>query len=310
MDVARKILLRASHSKWLAHQFQRRAFTRRAARRFIPGEDLDSALGAAESLRSQGITGLLTLLGENVTSEADAAEVASHYVDAVGRVSEAGLDCQISVKPTQLGLDIGTEVCLAQLLAVARAAAATGGVVWVDMESSAYVDRTLDLVEGCRTEHDNVGVCIQAYLHRSAEDVKRLLGGRIPIRLVKGAYREPAAVAFQRKADVDASFSRLADRMLTALAANDGGFPAFATHDQRLVQLVCDLAAAKNIRRDLFEFEMLYGIGQEHQRALSAQGFSVRVLISYGEAWFPWYMRRLAERPANVWFVVRNLLVR
>lgn len=308
MGVARAILLRASRSKWLAHQFQRRAFTRRASRRFIPGEDLDAALAAAESFRAHDIASLVTLLGENVRSEADACAVCQHYVGAINRIAESEVDCQVSVKLTQMGLDVSDSVCLTQLLTLSRAAAATRSLVWVDMEGSGYVDRTLELVSRGRAEHENLGVCIQAYLHRSAEDLERLLADRIPTRLVKGAYREPAAVALQRKADVDLNFSILAERMLGALASRTGGFAAFGTHDMRLVNDICDLAAEKQIGRELFEFEMLYGIGRDHQLALAADGFTVRVLVSYGKAWFAWYMRRLAERPANVWFVLRNLV--
>ncbi len=310
MGLSRSLLLWASRNPWLGHQFQRRSFSRRAAARFMPGEELESAVAAAESLKPLGITNLMTLLGENVALQPEAESVTQQYLEAMGRVADIGLDCQMSVKPTQLGLDVSTEVCSLQLDSLASAAADDGTLIWVDMEASPYVDRTLDLVAPAFAKHRSVGVCIQSYLHRSADDLERLLEDGVPLRLVKGAYREPDNVAIQRKADVDRNYLLLATRMLDALVTDPTGFHGFGTHDMNLIRKIIEAAAGKKVPRDRFEFEMLYGIGREHQIELAKAGHGMRVLISYGTAWFPWYMRRLAERPANVWFVLKSVVSR
>lgn len=308
MGLARQVLLWASRNEWLGQQFQKRSFTRRAASRFIPGEDLEDALAAARSFQPQRIGNLLTLLGENVSSAADAEHITTQYVAAAEQISDLDLDCQLSVKPTQLGLDAGDEVCLKQLGRLAETAVQQDSLVWVDMESSEYVDRTLDIVAQANEAHRNVGVCIQAYLHRTARDLETLIASKTPVRLVKGAYREPAYLAIQRKVDVDDNYFALAARILDATSSNEGGFAGFGTHDMNLISRIQEEATDKGVERDSFEFEMLYGIGKDHQLALAADRYRVRVLISYGTAWFPWYMRRLAERPANVGFVLRSLI--
>jgi proline dehydrogenase len=307
MGLSRQILLRASQSRWLGRQFQQRAFTRRASRRFLPGEDLESALTAAAAFRDQSITTLLTLLGENVTSRSEADTVTQEYVAAIAAIRSRGLDCQLSVKPTQLGMDVDGDLCLQQLDMLLVDASVTGDLVWVDMEGSAYVERTLELVERARDKHNNIGVCVQAYLHRTAEDIERLIPLGVPIRLVKGAYKEPPSVAVQKKSDVDANYLTLAKRCLQAASAGEGGIPAFGTHDMKMITSIQNAASSIGLPKDAYEFEMLYGIGRENQIQLASEGQLMRVLISYGADWFPWYMRRLAERPANVWFVLKNL---
>ncbi len=309
MGLARKTLLWASRSEWLGRQFQRRSFSRRAAQRFIPGEDLTAALAAAQSLELHGITSLITLLGENVGTDTGAEQVTRHYLAALDQIKGRSLDCEISVKLTQLGLDLGTQVCAQRLDRLITRAAELQSRVWVDMEGSEYVDRTLDLVLDARRKYENVGVCLQAYLHRAEADLERVIAAGMAVRLVKGAYQEPPDVAIQRKNDVDANFLKLATRVMEGLIAGEGGFPAFGTHDMNLVARINRTAAAMGVARDSYEFEMLYGIGRERQLELTAAGYQMRVLISYGTAWFAWYMRRLAERPANVWFVVRSLFV-
>jgi proline dehydrogenase len=308
MGMARRSLLWASQSEWLARKCQTWAFTRRASRRFLPGENLESALAAVRNLEERGIVGLITLLGENVTGVDEAKAVARQYTVAFDEIRARGSNCQLSVKPTQLGMDVDGEVCLEQLATLLEHVGGSGHLVWVDMESSAYVQRTLDLVDRVRQTHQNVGVCVQAYLHRTESDLGQLLALGVPVRLVKGAYKEPADLAIQRKTDVDASYLQLARRLLDHVAAERVGFPAFGTHDMTLVRSVKQYATELGISKQAFEFQMLYGIGRDHQTRLMQEGFSIRVLISYGSAWFRWYMRRLAERPANVWFVVRSLL--
>jgi len=307
MGIARQTLLWASRQAWLGEQFQKRSFARRATSRFIPGEEVDTALNAAAAFAEVGITSVLTQLGENITSHDEASGVTNHYIDVLDRISERNLPCQISLKPTQLGLDLGYEQCLANLMTLLGRAVESGSFIWMDMESSAYVDRTIQLLEHARGRHDNVGICIQAYLYRTGDDLERLIACKSAVRLVKGTYNEPAGIAMPSKRAVDTNFMVLARRMLEAASADEGGLPVFGTHDRRLLNLIIEYAEQKGLDRRAYEVHMLFGIGREHQRRLAGAGHAIRVLISYGSAWFPWYMRRLAERPANVWFVLRSV---
>ena len=306
MTLARRLLLRASRSVWLADQLRRRAFFRRAVRRFMPGEDVDAALGAAAEFARTGIGTVLTQLGEQVTTPAAAAAVREHYLGVLARIRERRLAAQLSVKLTHLGLDVDRETCSRDVGTLAARAAEAGSFLWIDMEESRYVDAALELFQRVRAEHDNIGLCLQAYLRRTPADLDRLLPLAPAIRLVKGAYAEPPSVAFPRKRDVDSSYLTLAARLLEN-AARGRAHPVFGTHDLRLIGRIRQRAAALGVARGAYEFHMLYGIKAAEQRALGDEGCAVRVLISYGSAWFPWYMRRLAERPANVWFVMRNL---
>ena len=307
MSLARRLLLRASRSAWLADQLRRRAFFRRAARRFLPGEDLAAALDAAADFARAGLGTLLTQLGEQVRNPAEARAVRDHYLDVLGQVRRRGLPAQLSVKLTHLGLDVDRAACATALAELAARAEQTGSFLWIDMEESRYVDATLDLFRAVRSEHARVGVCLQAYLHRTFTDLDRLLPLGPAIRVVKGAYNEPPAVAFPKKRDVDAAYLALAERLLKE-AARARALPVFGTHDLRLIGRLRERARALGVPRDGYEVHMLYGIRSADQRALAADGCVVRVLVSYGTHWFPWYVRRLAERPANVWFVLRNLV--
>lgn len=307
MSLARTVLLSASRSRWLADQMMRRAFARRAVKRFMPGEDVTDALGAAQTLAAGGIGAVVTQLGENLTSLTEAEAVRDHYLGVFDLIRERRLASQPSVKPTQLGLDLSFEACLSNLETLAAKADADGSLLSIDMEDSSYVDRTLDLFRKLRQKHERVGLALQAYLYRTPKDLDALLPLKPIIRLVKGAYAEPPAVAFPKKADVDEAYFALGEKLLGA-AAKGGAPPIFGTHDMRLVARLTAKAAQLGVKEGGFEIHMLYGIGSSDQRALVAAGRTVRVLISYGSAWFPWYMRRLAERPANVWFVVKSLL--
>jgi proline dehydrogenase len=281
-------------------------FIKRAVRRFMPGERLEDAIAATEDLQPLGIGTVLTRLGENIRDAAAAEETARHYITVCKEISARSLDSHISVKLTQLGLDIDADGCRAHLLTLAEETRRRGVRLWIDMEQSAYVDRTLEMRRALR-EFPHVGVCLQAYLCRTADDLASLipLGGGI--RLVKGAYREPAAVAFPRKADVDENYFALATQMLehhpTLLSV-------FGTHDQRLIDRIRRHADAAAVPRDAYEFHLLFGIQRDAQVRLARDGHRVKVLISYGEQWFPWYMRRLAERPANLVFVAKSMLSR
>src|SRR6266568_4906578 len=297
MSLSRHLLLRASRSPWLARQLSERAFFRRAVRRFMPGEDLDAALAAAAELVRDGIGSVLTQLGEQVTSRDEAAGVRDHYLR---------VPTEISVKLTHLGLDLNPRACLQDLLALAARAAAAGSFLWIDMEESRYVDATLELFQAVRAAHTGVGVCLQAYLRRTPADLEGLLPLAPAIRLVKGAYNEAPDVALPKKRDVDAAYAVLAGQLLERAAQGEAR-AAFGTHDVGLIARLRERALAVGAAPGAYEVHMLYGIRVAEQRALQNEGVPVRVLISYGTHWFPWYMRRLAERPANVWFVVRHL---
>ncbi len=307
MGLARALLLKGSESRWLADQLSRRRFVRRATTRFMPGESMDDALEAAGSLGDRGITTLLTLLGENVDDAEAATAVTGEFATLLDRSAEASLDAHISVKPTHLGLDLGFDVAAENLAALVAAAAGHGRLVAVDMESSRYCDPTLDLYRVLRAEHENVGICLQSYLYRTDADLEELIDLAAMIRLVKGAYKEPADLAYPKKADVDVSYLRQSVTLLEA--ARDGAARvAFGTHDAAMISEINRRAADMKCPRESYEFQMLYGIERDLQARLAESGYRMRVLISYGAYWFPWYMRRLAERPANVGFVLRSMM--
>lgn len=300
----RKALLWASTNPWMAKRLPRVGFVQRATRRFMPGEDVEDALRAAEALAKDGLTATLTLLGENLESLEEADEVLEHYFEVLRKVKERGLDAEISVKPTQLGLDFGADEVRIRL---EKLAGATDSLVWVDMEASKYFADTLAVFRAVKERHANVGLCLQAYLHRTERDLEQLLPLEPAVRLVKGAYREPESVAMPRKADVDRSFVKLTSRLLRVRLTGGMSRPVIATHDPKMIGEANRLAYELGLAKDKYEFGMLYGIAQAEQRRLARTGHQVRVLISYGPAWFHWYMRRLAERPANLWFVMRQL---
>ena len=303
----RNALLWASTDEWVANRLPRYRFVRRAVRRFMPGELLEDALAEAEALRSSGAATIVTKLGENVTAPEDADEVASEYELAYTEIASRGLDSQISVKLTQLGLDLDRGLALRHCEHLAAVAARSGKLLWVDMESSAYTQTTVDVYRTLKERHSNVGLALQSYLHRTKDDLESLLELSPAIRFVKGAYAEPADVAFPNKRDVDEAYFAHAERLLGVIAAGGGGFAAFGTHDPVLMRRLDARVRELEIPPERYEFEMLYGIGLGEQNRLLAANTPLRVLISYGDAWFPWYMRRLAERPANVWFVARSM---
>jgi proline dehydrogenase len=304
---ARKILLAASTNAWLRDRATKTAFIRRSVSAFMPGERLDEAMAAAAAL---GIKTILTKLGENVTRVEEAEEVTRHYLDALDRINASGLPAQISVKPTQLGLDLDAELCFGNLQRLVDRAAERETFVWIDMESSAYVDRTLDLFRRTRARSSRIGVALQAYLYRTEADLESLLPLGSAIRIVKGAYLEPPSLAFQKKAGVDENFYKLSCRVLGAGDPPAGSLLHIATHDERLVDRLAAFVGEHRVPASAYEHAMLYGIQRPLQQRLARAGRPLRVLISYGEYWFPWYMRRLAERPANVWFVVKNAFAR
>lgn len=307
MSVMRRVLLAGSTSPWLRQQATRRAFIRRSVSRFMPGERMEDALEAAGRLRAEGITTILTRLGENLARVEEAEAVTQHYLTLLERINPAGLDAQISVKPTQLGLDLDRALCQRNLERLIDRAGALGNFVWIDMESSPYVDPTLELFRAARARAANVGIALQTYLRRTAADVEALLPLGCAIRLVKGAYLEPADIAFPAKTDVDENFYKLACRLLSAEAQARGTLLHIGTHDPRVIERLQEFIARTSVPAPAYEFAMLYGIQRGLQERLAGGGKRLRVLISYGDYWFPWYMRRLAERPANVMFVLKNM---
>jgi proline dehydrogenase len=306
MTLARSLLLWGSHNAWLERQMKQRAFARRAVRRFLPGEDLGSALTAAAEFGSRGVGSVLTQLGENLASEHDADAVRDHYLGVLEQVTQQDLPALISVKPTQLGLDFDAEGCRARVAMLIERAGTRR--VWIDMEDSSYVDRTLELFRQVRASYENVGVCLQAYLRRTAADLQALLPLNPAIRLVKGAYAEPPERAFAAKRDTDANYRALGATLIAHAAKSGGTPPVLGTHDASLARELLQRAETAGLDRRACEVHMLYGIRTADQNQLTSEGYALRVLISYGDAWFRWYMRRLAERPANVWFVMRSVL--
>jgi len=302
----RSVLLWASENPFLAERLRRLGFVRRAVRRFMPGEELEAALTEAVRLREERLGTVLTLLGENVTQPGEAALVVQEYQDAMDRIEELGLGTEISVKLTQLGLDLDPQLCLGNVEALVLAARPRGRTVWVDIESSTYLTPTIELYRTLREEYPNVGLCLQAYLHRTPEILESLLPLEPSIRLVKGAYREPPEIAIPKKRDVDEQFYSLSCRLLDASMGSETR-AVFATHDERLVRRIREASAERAMARGDVEFHMLYGINTELQASLASEGHTVAALVSYGNAWFAWYMRRLAERPANLWFVMRKM---
>jgi proline dehydrogenase len=302
----RRLLLWMSGNRWLRRRVPKLWITRRAVRKFMPGESVEDALKAADRFAGQGLGVLFTRLGETLAKDADAEAVAEGYVALVDEIAHRDMDGELSVKPTQLGLDFDAETTLQHLTILARRAAPRA--LWLDMEGSAYTDATIDLYERLKRTNDNVGICLQAYLKRTYLDLERLEPIAPRIRLVKGAYAEPAEIAWQHRREVDANYLALCVSMLEAKRRGIALFLGLGTHDVRLIEQVADHAQVVGLPRSSFDVEMLYGIRADQQRRLARQGYRVRVLIAYGEAWYPWYMRRLAERPANVVFAIRQLM--
>ena len=273
----------------------------------MPGEDMGAALDASAKFAAERIGTVITALGERVSNAAEATAVRDHYLELLTAINKRGLPTHVSVKLSHLGLDVDKELCAASLNALATRAAQIGSYLWIDIEESWYVDQTLEMFRRTRAAHQRVGLCLQAYLRRTADDLESLMSLSPAIRLVKGAYREPPEVAFPKKRDTDEAYFKLGERMLTA-AVERKAYPVFGTHDLQLVERLRAQAKRLGVKDDAYEFHMLYGIKPAEQRALRDRGATVRVLISYGTHWFPWYVRRLAERPANVWFVVKSVI--
>ncbi|HTT32637.1 MAG TPA: proline dehydrogenase family protein [Methylomirabilota bacterium] len=306
MSIMRSILLAASQNPWLRDHASHYKFVRQSVSRFMPGETLADALTAAQALRTKKIGTVFTHLGENISDRSEAQQVADHYLQVLEGIRQKGLLTEISVKLTQLGLDLSPDLCFENLKTII-ARAPKESIVWIDMEASNYVDVTLDLYRRALSQFPNVGVCLQSYLYRTKDDLAKLLPLRPSIRLVKGAYKEPPEIAFPRKADVDESYFSLGKEMLRAKKEKLCVRAAFGTHDVTMIRRLAEHAAKEGFSESEFEVQMLYGIQRAEQERLANEGCASIVLVAYGTFWYPWFVRRLAERPANLWFLLRNV---
>jgi proline dehydrogenase len=279
--------------------------SRRVAQRFVAGGKLDDAVAASRAVNRAGQFSSLDLLGENVADESSARRSAQNYLGIFDRIAQEGLESNVSLKLTQLGLDLDAALCEELLGGIVSHAARYSNFVRVDMEGSPYTQRTIEIVKRVRARHENVGTVMQAYLYRTEQDIRELLDVGCRIRLCKGAYNEPPSVAFPQKSDVDANYVKLMKILLPS-----GVYHGIATHDPAMLQATKEFVREKKIDRDAFEFQMLYGIRTDLQKQLIREGYRLRIYIPYGADWFPYFMRRLAERPANLTFFLRSLLPR
>ncbi|MGB8523495.1 MAG: proline dehydrogenase family protein [Candidatus Acidiferrales bacterium] len=301
----RSFLLHLSESKRLAPLIMHNSLSRRVARRFVAGETLDDAVEVARNVNSAMQLASLDLLGENVSDEAGARQAAENYLAIFERIEREKLDSNVSLKLTQLGIDLSESLCQELLEKIVAQAATRGNFVRIDMEGSPYTERTVEIAKRVRAKYAAVGTVMQAYLYRTEKDVLDLIAAGCRLRLCKGAYKEPPDIAFAKKSDVDANYVKLMKLLLPS-----GIYHGIATHDPAMIDATKDFAREKDIGREQFEFQMLYGIRTDLQRQLVRDGFRLRIYIPYGTDWFPYFMRRLAERPANLAFFLRNLVSR
>lgn len=300
--ILRSTLLYLSRQRQLRRWMETSPMAGRFTKRFIAGQTLEQGIAVCRKLNAECILTTIDHLGENVTSPAEAEASRDAYLEALERVAAGNLPSTVSIKPTQFGMDLSEEICQANVEPLVAAASRVGSCVEIDMEASGYVDRTLRLVNAMHSRHGSVRAAIQAYLRRSEADIEALCGDRIPVRLCKGAYNEPATLAFASKRDVDRNYLRLARILL-----RKGVYPAIATHDPKMVNPTLDAALELGVQAEQFEIQMLYGIRRDLQNMLTWGGYRLRLYVPYGVAWYPYFMRRLAERPANLLFLARNL---
>lgn len=298
----RAFFLWLADRRWLGRVAMRTPLLRAMPLRFVAGTTLDQAITAVRALNATGASATLDVLGESVSDRASADRSAAQYVGTIERIAAEKLDANVSIKLTQMGLDLGVDECLAVLAPIMAAGARHEIFVRIDMESSDYTDRTLEVVEALRADGHDTGPVIQSYLHRSVADVERLAADRVRTRICKGAYAEPPEIAHQERKEVGDAFVELSQRLLEADA-----YPGVATHDPDMIERVAKFARERDIGLDRFEFQMLYGVRRDLQRSLLERGHRLRIYVPFGTEWYPYFMRRLAERPANVLFVIRSV---
>lgn len=300
--ISRTALLYLSQQHSLKGFFSKVPGFKQVTRRFIAGENIEAAIATIIELNKVGITATFDHLGESTTSKAEAEADVREYIHLLGRIQQTGVDSNVSVKLTQLGLDIDEAYCLQNTRRIVAEAHQRSNFVRIDMEDSTKTDATLRIFKQMFNEFGNVGIVLQAYLYRTEKDVDDVLALGARIRLCKGAYQEPSEVAFPEKSEVDDNYVKLMQKLLKS-----GIYHGIATHDMRMIRATQDFAAAENIGQDQYEFQMLYGVRRDLMTQLAQEGYRMRTYVPYGEFWYPYFMRRLAERPANVWFVVKNL---
>ncbi len=307
MSLSRTLLLWASENKWMRKNVPSFGFVKSDVKKFMPGEKVEDALTAAKNFQDKAIPTIFTKLGENITDLSEGLVVRDHYLKLIDQIAERNIDVEISLKLTQLGFDLSFDETYERFKTITKKVKEKlGNVIWIDMEGSAYTQRTIEFYKKIRSEYDNVGLCLQAYLFRIEKDVDDLLSINPYIRLVKGAYKEPHEIAFPKKKDVDHSFFEISKKLMIASKKKNIRV-AFGTHDEDLINAIIKESKYISLPKNKIEFQMLYGIKSSFQNELVKLGYKLKVLISYGDFWYPWYMRRLAERPSNVWFVIKNI---
>ncbi len=306
MGLSRNTLLWASRNKWLKQRIPRLKFVQKAVKRFLPGETEQDAIAAAKNLHKQNIATTFTYLGENISSLKEAEDNTENYINLLEKINEERLDTELSLKLTQLGFDQSFDNTLSNIEIIIERAKHLNNNVFIDIEDSSYVDKTIEIYKKIKEHHENIGLCLQAYLYRTLDDIKNMIDIHPWIRLVKGAYKEPESVSFKKLKDVNKNYMLISSYLLNQISEK-GIRVAFATHDLNIQEQIINEANRLNLKNDKLEFQMLYGIKTSEQYRLALEDYKVRTLISYGEHWYPWYMRRLAERPANVGFVLKNL---
>ena len=299
----RTIVFAVAENKTITGFISKKGMSSGFAKRFVAGENLADAIALARDFNSRSITCSLNFLGEHVSDRARAEEVTRTYVNILDTIQSEQVESNLSVKPSQMGLDVDSQFCLSNFRKVLGKACEHGIFVRVDMESSAYTDRTLDLLRKARESFQEVGTVIQSSLYRSEKDIRELNAARIRVRLCKGAYLEPKEVAYPKKGDVDASFMKLSELLLL-----DGVYPALATHDEKMINHARNFAAQRGIGKERFEFQMILGVRRDLQESLRKEGYNVRIYVPFGKEWLAYFIRRIAERPANMMFVLRNML--
>lgn len=307
MSLLRSLLLGLSRSTTLRDFIIGFSISRRMSRRFVAGETLEEAIEAINSLNQRGILATIDHLGENVASKEEARQAAEEYLRALDGLAESGVDSGVSLKLTQMGLDIDRSFCQGNVAQIVEKARRFGIFVQIDMEGSPHTERTIQVYRALRQRYDNVGIAIQSYLYRSEDDVRQMIPQGLNVRLCKGAYDEPPDIAFPDKRDVDANLIKLMEMLLTEEARKAGCYPALATHDEKIIDWCKEHVRKEGIGKEEFEFQMLYGIRSQLQQELADQGYRVRAYVPYGNSWYPYFMRRLAERPANLLFLLGNL---